>query len=144
MATLFGYGTLTIPEVVEALTGRSVTFTPATAQGFARYRLKGRIYPGIVEAQGETTPGVLYTNLDSELMRLLNAYEDEIYQTAVIPVRTNGHVHRSIAYIIPSRHSDHLSRDGWDPEQFMDQHGRQYINMCRNFRRCYEEGRALP
>ena len=144
MALLFGYGTLTIPEVVEALTGRTFATLPAVAQGYARYRLKGRRYPGMVAACGRVTSGVLYTRLDGDVLQLLNAYEDGIYQTTVIPVRTNGHVHRSLAFVIPPVRRDYLSRDTWDPDRFMSQHGREYIAMCRSFRRCHEEGRALP
>ena len=47
MTHVFTYGTLEIPEVMEAVIGKSLASAEAWAKGFAKFLLKGRIYPGM-------------------------------------------------------------------------------------------------
>ena len=60
MPRIFAYGTLGFPEIVHALTGRRFASRTAVLDGFARYRVRGRIYPDIVPAPDSRTAGVLW------------------------------------------------------------------------------------
>jgi len=137
MATLFGYGTLSIPEIVKCLTGGSLPTVPGTARGYARYRMKGRTYPGIIAEPHSYTEGVLYEELDAHALEIFNAYEDDIYETRIVPVATRTRIVQAIAYVVPPDNAQLLSRDSWDAQDFMEQHGKRYLRMCRKFRDCY-------
>ena len=50
--TVFAYGTLIFPEVVEIVVGRRPPKWDALLPGYRRARLDGRVYPGIVEEPG--------------------------------------------------------------------------------------------
>ncbi len=54
MTHVFTYGTLEIPEVMEAVIGKSLASAEAWAKGFAKFLLKGRIYPGMTPSKGQS------------------------------------------------------------------------------------------
>ncbi len=60
MPLVFTYGTLEIPEVMQAVTGQVFASREATAKDFVRYLIQDCVYPGMVSAKGETTSGRLY------------------------------------------------------------------------------------
>ena len=62
---MFAYGTLELPELMEALTGARPDSSDAVLDGYERFLLRGRVYPGIVEAGGRWTHGRLYHPLDA-------------------------------------------------------------------------------
>ena len=53
--SVFTYGTLEFPDVMEAVTGRSFKSVEAMAEGYARYLLKERMYPGMTPVSGHNT-----------------------------------------------------------------------------------------
>ncbi len=137
MATLFGYGTLSIPEIVACLTGEVLPTVPGTARGYASFRMKGRAYPGIIADPRGFTEGVLYEDLPPAVLELFNAYEDDLYETTLVPVATSTRIVQAIAYVIPKERRKLLSNDPWDPQQFMERNGKRYLRMCRKFRACF-------
>jgi gamma-glutamylcyclotransferase (GGCT)/AIG2-like uncharacterized protein YtfP len=137
MATLFGYGTLSIPEIVKCLTGGTLPTVPGTARGYARYRMKGRTYPGIIADPRGYTDGVLYEDLDAKMLEIFHAFEDDVYETRVVSVATSTHIVQAIAYVVPPGNRQLLSKDSWDAPHFMEQHGKRYLRMCRKFRDCF-------
>ncbi|MEO5873683.1 MAG: gamma-glutamylcyclotransferase family protein [Streptosporangiaceae bacterium] len=81
---LFAYGTLRIPEVLEALLGRVPTLDPATAAGWRVAALPGLTYPGLVEAPDGTADGMLLRGLRSEEWRILHEYEEDLYDLRLV------------------------------------------------------------
>ena len=77
---VFTYGTSMIPSVMEAVTGHRFASREAMLHGYARFRVKGTSYPGIVEAAGATTDGVLYLDIDAPSLARLDAFEGAFYQ----------------------------------------------------------------
>ena len=82
MIHLFTYGTLEIPEVMEAVTGRAWASAEAWAKGFAKFLLKGRIYPGMTAFRGATCSGRVYYHIDRRTLEILDAFEDEVFTPA--------------------------------------------------------------
>ena len=82
MIHLFTYGTLEIPEVMEAVTGRAWASAEAWAKGFAKFLLKGRIYPGMTALPGAICSGRVYYHIDRRTLEILDAFEDEVYTPA--------------------------------------------------------------
>ncbi|MDX1410842.1 MAG: gamma-glutamylcyclotransferase family protein [Nitrospirales bacterium] len=136
--SIFTYGTLEIPAVMEAVTGKVFESAAALADGYARYLLKGKVYPGITPLAGQTTSGRVYFNVSQEAVTLLDRFEDNIYVPQVITVRTDsGQRHNAYAYIIEPKDQGVLSMNPWIRETFIETSLNSYLEACRQFHSTY-------
>ena len=134
--SIFTYGTLEFPDIMEAVTGRSFDSVEATADGYARYLLKGRIYPGMTPVSGHKTSGRVYFEVDERSLVLLDQFEDECYMRQLILIQTAaGKWVKAYAYIIESKDKDRLTADPWDKDTFAEKHLSAYLAACRGFHR---------
>ena len=134
MISVFTYGTLEIPEVMETVTGQSFPSFDATAHGFVRYLLKGKIYPGMTVEPGVSTLGRVYVNMNEQTLTYLDAFEDEVYMRESIEVSMpTGETRKAFAYLIPLEARGLLSSDYWDKEKFLSNHFPSYLQSCRVF-----------
>jgi len=90
VARLFGYGTLTLPGVLEAVAGVCARGEPALLHGYALVRLAGSSYPGIVPRRHGVVRGVLLHGLDERQLRRIDAYEGPAYERRRVVVRLGG------------------------------------------------------
>jgi gamma-glutamylcyclotransferase (GGCT)/AIG2-like uncharacterized protein YtfP len=132
--SVFTYGTLEVPDVMEAVTGRVFDSAEAITDGYARYLLKGRIYPGMTPVSGQATSGRVYFNVSRGTLERLDEFEDDIYVRQWIPVRTDeGHGFNAYAYIIEPKDRAVLSMNPWIREKFVKDHLATYLAACRHF-----------
>lgn len=130
MARVFTYGTLEIPEVMEAVTRRILSSVAATASGFARFLVKDQIYPGMTPDPDSTTWGRVYFGVDSETLKILDEFEDEVYVRQMIIVQTqNGDSLNAYCYIIPLEHRAILTSQPWSREEFIKYHLHKYVRF---------------
>jgi gamma-glutamylcyclotransferase (GGCT)/AIG2-like uncharacterized protein YtfP len=133
-AAFFAYGTLALPEVMQALTGRRFASGAAVLPGFARYRVRGRVYPGVVAEPGGETAGRLYAGLDAATLALLDRFEGELYERRGLPVRTGaGGSARAEVYVVRETLLGALSREPWSLEDFAARELARYLEACRAF-----------
>ena len=119
--SLFTYGTLEIPQVVQIITGQVLTGTPARLEGYARYQLKNHAYPGIIQEAGASIAGTLYLDLDDVLMARIDEYEDTCYEKRRLQVITeNGMTLDALAYVVPEESRELLSANAWDRQHFIN------------------------
>jgi gamma-glutamylcyclotransferase (GGCT)/AIG2-like uncharacterized protein YtfP len=97
--TLFCYGTLMAPQVMQTLLHRLPPSQPAFLSGYVRYPVRNVLYPGIVAASGNmehtssnseqpsaVVKGVLYRDLTPEEMKILDWFEDVEYTRRTVSV----------------------------------------------------------
>jgi gamma-glutamylcyclotransferase (GGCT)/AIG2-like uncharacterized protein YtfP len=126
---LFAYGTLEIPEVMMAVTGRSFSQQPALIVDHARYRLKNRAYPGLREEYGVVTNGTVYTGLDAEAMQRLDTFETDLYVRKTLTVHPEaGGLMRAEVYLIRPVHYGQLTGEAWDQAAFVQQSLRRFLH----------------
>lgn len=136
MTHVFTYGTLEIPEVMEAVTGRSWAFAEAWAKGFAKFFLTGRMYPGMTALQGSTCSGRVYYHIDRQTLEILDAFEDEVYTRERIEVEVaEGRSLEADAYLILPHDRDCLTSTPWQPNEFKSRHLVRYLEACKTFHR---------
>ena len=136
MIHLFTYGTLEIPEVMAAVTGRTLASAEARAKGFATFLLRGRIYPGMTAVQGASCSGRVYYDIDSRTLEILDAFEDEVYTRQRIDVEApEGRSLQAYAYLIPPQDRECLTSTPWKPEEFITKHLVHYLEACKTFHR---------
>ena len=132
--SLFSYGTLEIPEVMTAVTGRTFDSTGAVLPDHARFLLHGETYPGIVHSYRAEVTGVLYRGVDRDSLALLDLFEGELYRRETVHVTTASQQRVAAeAYLVPSNHELLLSQHPWERERFVAQHLDDFLAYCRTF-----------
>ena len=133
---LFAYGTLQVPEILEALCGRALRGLPAQLEGFARGRIRDRVYPGVAPRSGATTSGRVYLDLREADLAVLDAFEGELYDRrplAVSPLDGSRAVPAWVYVLAPT--AEPLLRDeAWDLAGFERAHAPRYVQRCRALR----------
>lgn len=132
MVNFFAYGTLQIPEVFRAVTGRRIGARPALLDGYARYRLTGLHYPGLIAQAGARTEGVLFRGLGAREMARLDRFEDDFYQRLTLPVTTGeAEVVHAEVYVIRAEWPGLIDARPWSLEAFRRDHLRAFMARCQ-------------
>lgn len=129
---LFAYGSLMIPEVIQAVIGREVFGEPATLAGYLRQGLLGFSYPGLVKCPDASVDGRLYRDLCANDLLRLDAFEDDFYQRHTLTVQTrNGEINQASVYVITPESEGLLDGRPWCVETFRRQHLRGFLSRFR-------------
>jgi gamma-glutamylcyclotransferase (GGCT)/AIG2-like uncharacterized protein YtfP len=129
---VFAYGTLQIPEVMRAVTQGEFPAEPARLQGYARYRLAGRSFPGLRREPGAETLGILYRQIDARALRRLDEFEDDFYRRETLAVITeSGAAVPAEVYVVPPEHYALLVERPWDLEEFRRDGLREFMARCQ-------------
>lgn len=133
---LFAYGTLTHPEVMQAVTGSRFRSRPARLEGFARYSLSEVLYPGLVEEPGAVTSGVLYSGLTGPVRDCLDRFEGDWYRRTAVRVETgDGVLSEAFTYVIRSAARHRVTTAPWDPARFGPEQVRRFLLEYEGFGR---------
>jgi len=98
--TLFVYGTLADPGVLQRVAGQSFVAEAAVLDGYRRVEIAG-CYPFIEPHAGAQVAGVVLTDVDQETLGRLDDYEDEgvLYHRRPVTVRVGDASRACEAYI---------------------------------------------
>jgi hypothetical protein len=126
---LFAYGTLMVPAIIEQVIGRVPHSEVAHIEGFQRFRVKDRTFPGILRSGSprDRVEGLLYFDLSPAEWKFLNDYEDDFYTLEKIPARTPLETRDSLAYLVPPEAVHVLSSQAWDLLHFTQHHLSSYL-----------------
>lgn len=131
---LFTYGTLQIPEVMQAVSGSVPTWFEARVYGYSQYRLIDRIYPGMIVREEGITSGRVYVDVGAVAWGFLDRFEDPVYERQEIEVhRTDGAAIKAQAYVLPVGSAHLLSSEPWTVSWFTEHHVQGYVDRCRWF-----------
>jgi gamma-glutamylcyclotransferase (GGCT)/AIG2-like uncharacterized protein YtfP len=127
---LFTYGTLMFPEVWRRISIGEFPSQPAVLRGYAMYRVKDAVYPGIIRGDDATeVQGLVYADLDEDTLFELDTYESSFYERLPVTVQTaDGADLECHAYIVPPSRRDLLTDEGWDREWFRVNELDRYLN----------------
>jgi gamma-glutamylcyclotransferase (GGCT)/AIG2-like uncharacterized protein YtfP len=126
--SVFCYGTLTFPQIMQAITGRTFPHCQATLEGYLCVLIKGAVYPAVVVAEGHHTEGVLYRHVDPSSLRRLDRYEDRPYVRRTLSVRlTDGSEHSAEVYLVPPHKHWMLSSNPWNNKRFAQVHLKNHL-----------------
>jgi gamma-glutamylcyclotransferase (GGCT)/AIG2-like uncharacterized protein YtfP len=135
MAAVFAYGTLLFPAVMEAVTGRRFGTREAELAGYARRRLRRRIYPAAVASPGERVAGRLYEGVDAATLARLDRFEGDLYERRRVSVApAEGGAVAAELYVVVAARRGELLDEPWDPEEFASAHLAAYLRSCAAFR----------
>ena len=130
----FAYGTLALSPVLEALVGRPIAGAPASLEGWARYRVRGALYPALVPESGARTEGSLYPALSPDELVLVDRFEGSLYERRCLEVRSGSAVRSAQVYVVSPGAEAALSNEPWDVAEFAARHLERFRSHCRDFR----------
>ena len=100
----------------------------AVLDGYVRFLLEGKPYPGIIASPGQSTRGVLYLDVDAAVWSRLDRFEDDLYErTRVRVVADDGRVLQAFTYVVPAARRHLLGSRPWDREVFRRGHLAAFI-----------------
>jgi len=124
---LYTYGTLQVAAIIERIVGRPLAGVPARLDGYARFRVRGRVYPAIVEAAGAEVSGVLYPGLEAAELDRLDFYEGDLYERREVSVWEGAVAHRAATYVLRPELRHELTDEPWDMAAFLRDHLDEYL-----------------
>ncbi|GAA0349442.1 gamma-glutamylcyclotransferase [Actinoallomurus spadix] len=130
---LFVYGSLQFPDVLVALIDRIPDHEPVAAEGWRVAALPERVYPGLVPGEG-IARGFLLTGLTAEEWRVLDAFEDPVYDLTRIALVDGRH---GWGYVCNA--GAKVEAHDWSVEDFQARHLTTYVERCATWRRRYEQ-----
>ena len=130
---LFSYGTLQLPEVMRAVIGQTYPGVNARLPGYALYRVKDAVYPGIIESPDDETSGILYRGMNDEDLKVLDLFEGELYERRLVQVNTeDGKSYDAWVYVISLKNKSYLTQETWHLKIFikegLDTFMKSYVN----------------
>jgi gamma-glutamylcyclotransferase (GGCT)/AIG2-like uncharacterized protein YtfP len=111
MDQLFAYGTLMHAPLTTQVIGRMPESRVARLNGYARYRIRGLWYPGIVPAENMQVAGCLFSGLDQGDLALLDRYESDRYVRSSVMAELDGRDTPCFAYVIRPDCTQELSTE---------------------------------
>jgi gamma-glutamylcyclotransferase (GGCT)/AIG2-like uncharacterized protein YtfP len=134
---VFTYGTLMFREVWKAVVGREFTSVGGVATGFANYRVRDAVFPGMLASEFDRTHGVVYLDVDHSSVARLDLFEDDFYERQTIWVECDdGHRRAADAYVVPPANQSVLTVERWDANQFIESGGLdEFIRRFQGFGR---------
>ena len=131
---IFAYGTLMIPSVMHAVTGRHFRSQKAILRNYARFRVKGESYPGIIPVTDAITEGIILFDVNEFSLEQLDTFEGELYKRTRVCVETQEkEMHNAEAYVIRSKYLGYLSLKGWDVNEFIKKDLEKFLMTYSGF-----------
>jgi gamma-glutamylcyclotransferase (GGCT)/AIG2-like uncharacterized protein YtfP len=131
---VFSYGSLMIPSVMIAVTGKRFRTLRARLKDYARFKVKEESYPGIAHRPGASTDGIVHCDVDELSLKLLDKFEGEIYVR--ISVRVEADQKGPLiaeTYTLSPHHLHLLSSKPWDFEEFKKKHVQEFLKSFKGF-----------
>ena len=136
MSRLFCYGTLQVPEVIKAVTGRTYPKNPAVLAGYAIYKVKDTEYPGIIRARDRETAGLVYEDVSQNDLAVLDLFEGNFYTRKLLEVRfSDDDKAKAWVYVISDRHKDILTDEKWMLSDFVNDGLKRFMKGYVNARK---------
>jgi hypothetical protein len=99
---LFGYGTLSDPDLLAGVLGRplvAANILAAVAPGFRIAYYPGRVYPALLVAPGGRAEGLLLLDVTRFERDVLDIYEGAEYRRDIVSAIVDEELHEADAYL---------------------------------------------
>ena len=135
---VFTYGTLMFPEVWQTVVGREFETVEGTAAGYAIFRVRDAVFPGIIAAAAESiVRGLVYLDVDAASVDRLDRFEDDFYERQSLSIDCgDGQRRAADAYVVPARNRHVLTAEPWTADSFVSSGGlADFIQRFQGFSR---------
>jgi gamma-glutamylcyclotransferase (GGCT)/AIG2-like uncharacterized protein YtfP len=118
---VFSYGTLMFPEVWQAVVGRPFASVGGHVSGFAIYRVRDAVFPGILATtSADVVQGVVYLDVDAAAVARLDQFEDDFYRRETVALQCDdGRICDADTYVVPPEKRGILTEEPWSRDEFV-------------------------
>lgn len=122
---VFTYGSLMFPDVWNVVVGKQFATMDGTARGYAIYRVREAVFPGITPAAAhDVVSGVVYLDVDDDSLARLDRFEDDFYRRETLAIDCHdGQSRRAEAYVVPAENRAVLTAETWHADGFVTSGG---------------------
>ena len=132
---IFAYGTLMDAEIMNTVAHRKYAGKPAVLQGFGRYGVRNEPYPGIVEEEGGTVEGILYSGVTDDSVHRLDVFEGDMYdrrEVKVNPLDGDAQI-PAMVYVVRPEYRHLLTAERWDFASFLERGKGEFTGGYQGF-----------
>jgi len=120
MTHLFAYGTLMCEDIMQEVSGCLPEHRRGVLKGYARRLVKGQVYPGLLQHEGNRVDGVVYQNVPASAWERLDRFEGEMYARRAVSIEMDGGGRLTAeTYIVRPEYLDRLEEAEWDFSEFL-------------------------
>ncbi len=131
--SVFTYGTLQIPAVMQAVTNKNLKAVPAALNGYIRFKVKERTFPGIVKNKSCSIEGMLYRDVEEQTLEQLDYFEDVMYERCLLKVQVGDQTEQAFVYVTKDEYRNSLSEEEWSLEEFKRKYLKLYLRDISEF-----------
>ncbi|NOG60727.1 MAG: gamma-glutamylcyclotransferase [Proteobacteria bacterium] len=125
--SVFTYGTLQVPVVMHAVTGKELKPVAATLVGYQCFKFREKTFPGIIKNSTCTIDGMLYRNIDQQTLERIDQFEDVAYERCMLDVQVGDKTEQAFVYVTRDEYRKWLSDEEWDLVEFEREHLEKYL-----------------
>jgi gamma-glutamylcyclotransferase (GGCT)/AIG2-like uncharacterized protein YtfP len=120
---LFVYGDLMFPEIMQRVCGGTFKSACGEIHGYARFRIKEEVYPGLTDFPDMATDGVIYFDVDPASAAKLDTFEGDMVERVDVNVQTeDGEWVEAETYVVRKKQRKHLTSLAWEEYDFRRDH----------------------
>ncbi|GAX19648.1 hypothetical protein FisN_19Hu230 [Fistulifera solaris] len=127
--SLFVYGTLMAPPVIQTLLGRVPPHGTALLPHYRRHPVRNQVYPGMIFEKGAMTQGILYYGLTPKEIARLDWFEDVEYTRRPVIVTMDAKETATETYVWTNPLSELQLDAEWSIEDFSQTHLTRFLEQ---------------
>ena len=131
--SVFTYGTLQFPEVMQAVTGLDLKPVAATLSAYQRFKIKEKTFPGLIQKENSITDGMLYRDLDIDAIESLDHFEDVMYERCLVDIQVGNEIEQAFVYVTQKEYEDCLLNEEWSLDEFKRKYLKLYLKRIVGF-----------
>jgi gamma-glutamylcyclotransferase (GGCT)/AIG2-like uncharacterized protein YtfP len=131
--SVFTYGTLQFPVVMQSVTGRSLDPVAATLAGYQCFKFREKTYPGIIKNKTCLVEGTLYKEFDEQILELLDHFESVLYERCLLDIQVGDQLEKAFVYVVKDEYRSLLSDEEWDLVEFKRKYLKLYLRDISEF-----------
>lgn len=105
-----------MPSIRQWVLKKNLTQCDAELKNYRRFCVKGKTYPGITYAEGNSVKGVLIENLTTDDGLRLDEFEGIEYQRIEVEVHLQDKILLTQTYLFRDIYHDQITSEQWSPE----------------------------
>jgi gamma-glutamylcyclotransferase (GGCT)/AIG2-like uncharacterized protein YtfP len=120
MTHLFAYGTLMCEDIMQEVSDCLPEHRRGVLKGYARRRVRGQVYPGLLQREGNPVDGVVHLDVPASAWERLDRFEGEMYARQAVSIEMDdGGRLTAETYIVRPEYIDRLEEAEWNFSEFL-------------------------
>jgi gamma-glutamylcyclotransferase (GGCT)/AIG2-like uncharacterized protein YtfP len=130
---LFVYGSLIVPEIITAVTGRDFASKKGgVLRGYAQFARRDRPEAALLPFPDMTTEGTVYCDMDDESLRRIDTFTGDSYHRVEVNIETyTGEWVEAEAHVIHLKARKLLTTKPWDEDEFRRKHLKDVVRIMQ-------------